>query len=286
MASWLKDHISQLILISYLLLFEENLSFDSLDLEILSLSYLSFTELKKWQEQVNGYSDLLKEKLSKNEQDGDKSFLHSILNFLKYQESTGISDIDIKDKDHSEQGCQVRIFHTGSIPEQFGKPLVEIDGIKNIVRDAFQDLESDHDMMMELPGYPVEMISKDELEGYLKNQGKRHFQNGSWNFRLIASQISKDSEFMHLYIRGMHQYDDAQFIAQIPNKVVRYFLKTNIYKLGLDTFLNLQVNKADSKTEVFSTYEGPVVNIQVHGDESIIFDADLLLALPIQICPR
>ena len=229
---------------------------------------------------------LLKEELSKNEQDGEKSFLHSILNFLKSQESTGISEIDIKVKDYSEQTCQVKIIHTGSIPEQFGKPLVEIDGIKNIVKDAFQDLESDHDMMIELPEYPVEIISKDELEGYLKNQDKRHFQNGFWNFRLIASQISKDSEFMHLYIRGLQQYGGDQFIAQIPNTVARSFLKTNIDELSLDAFLNIQVSKADSKPEVFLTYQGPVVNIQVNGDESIIFDADLLLALPIQISLR
>ena len=60
-----------------------------------------------------------------------------------------------------------------------------------------------------------------------------------------------------------------------------------IGKLTDSTSIDLEVNnKANTDMKMSFSYQGPAINIKINGEDKIIFDADLLLALPLKEWPR
>ena len=54
-----------------------------------------------------------------------------------------------------QRTSKVSFLHTGSIPEQFGKPLMVFDGLNRSISNSFPELRSDHDVMFVLEHIPV-----------------------------------------------------------------------------------------------------------------------------------
>ena len=60
-----------------------------------------------------------------------------------------------------------------------------------------------------------------------------------------------------------------------------------IGKLTDSTSIDLEVNnEANTDMKMSFSYQGPAINIKIKGEDRNIFDADLLLALPLKEWPR
>ena len=61
---------------------------------------------------------------------------------------------------------------------------------------------------------------------------------------------------------------------------------TQFDKLTQTSFGHLEVSKEVNDMKIDLSYEGPAINIKIRGDEMVILDADMLLALPLNFWPR
>ena len=102
-------------------------------MEILHYAYLSDNEKKIWISRVEPYVYKIKYALKSRR-------------FFQF-----IVETEIPDNKRIEQTLQecpnVSVLHTGSIPEQFGKPLMVFGDLNRLVSNSFPELRSDHDVM-------------------------------------------------------------------------------------------------------------------------------------------
>ena len=285
----LRDRLSKLAFAIYLNYSKHVFDTDSLGIQVLNLSFLSQPELDFWQKKVDEYSQKLKQEVEKSECLGDQSFLYCILNYLNWSQNFNNFDVEMKPSEITDTSIHVDLLHTGSIPERYGKPLMAMEHLDYLIRDSFQEMESDHDLMMEMVRYPVFLVP-DKINDIMLLHSNLDHSSGQWKFHFVASQTSKGSEFVHLHIKGTKlgttNGRTPEIVLRVPNTVARTFLMKSFRSLTQSNFVELPVTEQDTNMNVDLTFQGPAVNIKIKGDETEVFDADLLLALPLQCWPR
>lgn len=296
-----KDLITHIYLICYIHCFQEKISSKALSLKVLNLSFLTNSELSKWLEQVSNYTEEIINKLCRREAIEDESFVSYVLQYLNVKHNCNYTKAVFKDINISQEMAlarSVEALHTGSVPEQYGKPTSALKDLEPLVRDAFQEVESDHDLMVELLKYPVHFRTREEMDFKKKEvltsaegnmimallEKNQRLRSCTWILQFIVVPISDDSEFVDLYIEGFEE--SCQFIFQVPNILARNYLKMLFDSIELEHFLRIPVDISNSKPDVTVTYQGPAVNISAFGNETNILDVDLLLALPLYVWPR
>ena len=290
----LKDWFQQMLFAVYMNNFEDEFNLDTLGITVLNLSFLNQTEIALWENKVDRYSQKLKQLVEKDECHMKESFLYCILNYLNWIDGTHNCEVEIYGKIDAEDSKHVDILHTGSISEQFGKPLVSVEHLEHIVRDTYQEVESDHDLMVDMLSYPVHLAQEVSLNWRVKQPIPPEQISGEYKFCFLATQTSKGSEFVHLHMKG---FLDKPFCSEtlplkydmvkIPNTLARTYLMEKFGKLKGSTSIDLEVNnEATDDMKMSFSYQGPAINIKINGEDKIIFDADLLLALPLKEWPR
>ena len=100
--------------------------------EMLAYGYLSDEEKSVWISEVDAYVSDIEESLK-------------CATYLDYY--------FLRDSKYRRQN--VSHLHTGSIAEQFGKPLMVFESFERQVSNSFPELRSDHDVMFVLEDVPV-----------------------------------------------------------------------------------------------------------------------------------
>jgi hypothetical protein len=187
--------------------------------------------------------------------------------------------------DYGERIPRITFLHTGSIPEQFGKPLMVFGDLDRLVSNSFAELRSDHDVMFVMEHLPVHQ------------KGQKLDRSGFWlKARLIGEQGS--GEFVNI----IPMIGSAQFAPILKNTIASKYLKTIIsstfFKGGKISEegknLPLEINTTelgstltspflqDISYKMLLTKAGPSINMKVTGHRSkTVFDCDFLLSFPL-----
>ena len=253
----MKDLITQMYLICYIHCCQEKTGSRALGLKVLNISFLTKSELRKWLEQVSNYTEEIIQKLCRREANEDENFVACVLQYLNVTQNGNHTEAVFKDINITQEialTSSVEAIHTGSVPEQYGKPTSAMKDLEPLVRDTFQEVESDHDLMVELSKYPIHFITREEMNSKEKNglasdvmitldilEKVQKRQSGSWVVQFFVVPISDDSEFVDLYIevsfcvlKPHHSESQSegflvklrQFTYQVPNTLARNYLKT------------------------------------------------------------
>ena len=147
---------------------------------LLSMSFLSDSEKQYWISTVDEYANVICDSLRKQ----------SFLDYIRHGNSTG--------------GSEVSHIHTGSIPSQFGKPLMLMSHLPRIITDSFPELCSDHDIMFSIDSLVVHQTKS---------------ENGDYLLAEVCPDTGRE-EFVSLHIMD----DYTQGGMKIKNSMATEFL--------------------------------------------------------------
>ena len=226
--------------------------------DMLHFAFLNSTEMAEWLRHVDSYASILKKGLENS-------------NFLLYM-------LDVKFAAKTKRGCRVSFLHTGSIPEQVGKPIMVFEGLLSVVCNSFPELRSDHDVMLVLEDFPV-------------NQGKEYVEkrNSIW---LKAEKAKRGSEE---FVKVVPMQGAKKLENYLSTKLAMNFFKASINDAffysnsqllkNLPAMLNTREivkDKVWESNKVLVEQAGPSINVKITGDGGhLVFDCDFLLSLPV-----
>jgi hypothetical protein len=173
----------------------------------------------------------------------------------------------------------VSYLHTGSIPEQFGKPLMVFDGFNRSVSNSFPELRSDHDVMFVLEHIPVyeKGNENDQDDVWLKAEVMQ--EEGHEEFVKIVPMLRKNILMPYLSNKIASNYltdviSNSFFQnGKTTDKLKELPMMINTREMGQSMF---------SSNQVFVSRAGPSVNMKVIGNGGhLVFDCDFLLSLPV-----
>eukprot|EP00092_Neocalanus_flemingeri_P064604 GFUD01078426.1.p1 GENE.GFUD01078426.1~~GFUD01078426.1.p1 ORF type:complete len:982 (-),score=180.67 GFUD01078426.1:82-3027(-) len=265
--------------------------------ELLNYAFLSDKEKIQWISKVNQYVLLVTKALQSrrfvqfivdNEKPKQNSFdphpnalykfKYSIIQIFKYSNSNIEAEL-------YKESPKISFLHTGSIPEQFGKPLMIFGDLDRTVSNSFPELRSDHDVMFVLEHLPV------------YEKGQVMDKSGFW---LEAESIGQDGK--EEFVKIIPMMDSSKLVPLLKNTIASNYLTEVVssifFKGGKITNegreLPLEMNTTelgsnltsslleDISYNVLLTRAGPSVNMKVTGHRSqIVFDCDFLLSLPV-----
>ena len=271
----------------YLKKFRQPFDLSSLGLNTVKFSYLTEQELEQWDASVETYSAKVRTIIEASEKVGTASFLYSMLNFINWQsDNLFYAHVPQDISASNENDPFVDILHTGSIPERFGKPLMPMESLDDLTAISYEHVHSDHDMMLEMLKYPVRLTQL-PISSPTDNYSIKHLKGKDlvWKFELVAHESSISSEYVNIQLVGKEENLKATFSKIIPNTLARSYLLNRI-QLANDEFLKTDPGSKKKRQKMEVKYQGPAVNINVTSECEKIFDADLLLSLPVSLWPR
>eukprot|EP00092_Neocalanus_flemingeri_P062339 GFUD01075194.1.p1 GENE.GFUD01075194.1~~GFUD01075194.1.p1 ORF type:complete len:809 (-),score=151.58 GFUD01075194.1:65-2260(-) len=252
--------------------------------EMLYYGYLSDREKIQWMSKVEPYVAVILNSIK-------KTSFHQYL-FKSYRLASRISLLPSKiSLDSIDPSPQVSFLHTGSIPEQFGKPLMIFEGLARSVSNSFPELRSDHDVMFVLEHVPVyEDVSVNE-------EGNENETNGFWLRAEVMFEEGKEE-----FVRIIPMLRDTMLTTHLSNRIASNFLtevvSNSFFKKGkisdqlkeLPLLINSReigesftsMLREETSNKVFISRAGPSVNMKVTGQSGqLVFDCDFLLSLPV-----
>jgi hypothetical protein len=194
----------------------------------------------------------------------------------------------------NEETPQLSFLHTGSIPEQFGKPMMSIDQPKNC---RFPELTSDHDIMFVMEHLPVYV--------YVYEKELTIDKTGLWFAAEINGQTGQEE-----FVKIIPMMKSSPIMPYLKNSTAMTYLEKTVAKiLGIqdnrvpanecirtlcreyETSLHFIAGSNGIEVGAKSyrkslTHTGPSVNMKVLGrQDKEFFDCDFLLTLPVSGWP-
>ena len=234
--------------------------------QTLTFAYLNDDEKYAWISKVDRYTECISATMRR----------HCFFNMLMSQASLPPVVLEARPS----------TLHTGSIPSQFGKPLMLLGDLQRVVSDSFPELRSDHDVMFSLEHLPVSETS-----------------NGQSFLRAEVSTEPGTEEFVCIY--------DNREGGQLPHGVKNTEAADYMVTVVQETFFTADgelTEAAKSLPVLIDSREachcltaplykdlaykflversGPSVNLKVTVHRGrVVFDCDLLLSLPLTQWP-
>ena len=232
---------------------------------MLSLAFLSDHEKHCWMAEVDCYANVISENL-----------LSTLLYLKKH---SFLENVEIVN--HVEESA-VSHIHTGSIPSQFGKPLMLLSNLPSLVTDSFTELSSDHDLMFCLEDLPVCQTHGENQHLFAQinpEPGKEefvsiHMMDRSKGGVLKVLQNIEATEFLMKIVSNTFFTSDGEMTNAAKSLLVMRD------QLDISAPFSSPFHKNESFKFLVSR-SGPSVNLQVTVDRGVaVFDCDMLLALP------
>ena len=234
--------------------------------KMLSLAFLSDHEKHCWMAVVDGYANVISENL-----------LSTLLYLIKHSFLENVEKVN-----HGEESA-VSHIHTGSIPSQFGKPLMLLSNLPSLVTDSFTELSSDHDLMFCLDDLPVCQTQRGGPHLFAQinpEPGKEefvsiHMMDRSKGGVLKVLQNIEATEFLMKIVSNTFFTSDGEMTNAAKS------LPVMRDQLDISAPFSSPFHKNESFKFLVSR-SGPSVNLQVTVDRGVaVFDCDMLLALPL-----
>ena len=236
-------------------------------------AFLSRQEKASWEATVDPYIHCVASKLAEN------SFLQ-FSNLPIYQSSLR----------QASPTPTISYLHTGSIPSQFGKPVMLLEGLDRLVSHSFPHLSSDHDLMFVLDHLPVQ---------------EEMVESGTPCIWLLA-ELMQSVEFVRVIVMESDG-DRSRPVTVITNREASDYLKRRVVatfftdsgamtpaarqlpvvvdQLDLCSCLSRPFYQ-ETTNKVLITRAGPSVNMKVTAQRGqLVFDCDFLLSLPLSSWP-